>query len=228
MRGRAYLVLVIVALPFAIPVRAEERGYVGGGLTVSTWGPRESPERSASLRELNSTGATVPGVFAEAGIALRPAFVIGIEVGVPARRHEWTQTSHYVVSPGQTNTRYRDLTFAAVTRLQTPETGVFRAGLVGGVELVLQDSLQRSARGHVGPNGQITFDPFGDQLRVTGWTTGAVIGGDASIAITERLAIVPEARLHLISREGVLASSIGRLNVAGVVFRAGVGVRARF
>jgi hypothetical protein len=119
------------------------------------------------------------------------------------------------------------VTFTTLARLQQP-TGAIRAGLVGGFELVLQDSLERGAAGHVGPGGAITFDPLGDERPIKGWTTGAVLGGDVMVAITERLAIVPEVRVHLILREGVLGASVGRNNVAGVVFRAGAGLRATF
>ena len=221
------VVAVLVLLSSSSAVHADDRrAYVGGGFMLSTWRGRESPELSASLRELNSTGATVPGVLLEGGKFLRPAIAVGGELVVPGR-HEWMQVSHYLINPGQRQIRYRDVTLTAMARLQRP-AGTIRAGLVGGFELVLQDSLQRGAGGHVGPGGEITFDPLGDERRITGWTTGAVLGGDALLAITERLAIVPEVRLHLILREGVLGSSVGRLNVAGVVIRAGVGLRATF
>jgi len=224
---RLIVVTLMALLSSATPLHADEHpAYAGGGVTVSTWSGRESPELSASLRELNSTGATVAGVSAEAGVSVRRGLSLGAEVTIPGR-HEWTQTSHYLVHPAQTKTRYRDATFSGVARLQRP-SGMFRPGLVGGLDLVLQDSLERGAAGHVGPGGAITFDPLGEEHSNRAWTIGAAVGADASLAISDRVAIVPGARLHFIYREGVLGGSIGRLNVSGVVLRAGVSVRATF
>jgi hypothetical protein len=90
------VVAVLVLLSSSNAVHADDRrAYVGGGFMLSTWNGRESPELSASLRELNSTGATVPGVFVEGGKFLRPAIAVGGEMVLPGR-HEWMQVSHYL------------------------------------------------------------------------------------------------------------------------------------
>jgi hypothetical protein len=89
MRVHSGIVLVaLVLLSSSTGVYADDRrAYVGGGFMLSRWSGRESPELSASLRELNSTGATVPGVILEGGRFLRPTIAAGGEVVVPGR-HE--------------------------------------------------------------------------------------------------------------------------------------------
>jgi hypothetical protein len=223
--ARSVIPVLVMLLSCLTSARAQDRGvYAGGGIVVSTWGPRESQESSPSLRFASSTGATVPGVSLEGGFLLGRVVAVGGELGIPAR-HEWTQTSTYLFRPFQRSIRYRDLTLAAVASVGGPMTSRVRAAFVGGIELVQQNASERTADGRIASNGTVVFGPFGEKRTLKSWTSGAILGGDLIVAASRHLTVVPQLRFHLIAREGV-ATSIGSLNVAARVLRAGVSIRA--
>jgi hypothetical protein len=174
----------------------------------------------------SGTGGTVPGLSVEAGVALGKVLSVGGELTVPSR-HESTQVSGYLFGPFQRKSRYRDLTIGAIARLQGPSSGVVRAALIGGFELVGQSSLQRQAEGRLGPDGTIIYESFGQEQNVQGWTTGAVVGGDVIVAASPHLAVVPQVRLHVIARDDV-TQPLGTLGLTTRVWRVGVGMRATF
>jgi hypothetical protein len=226
LRPRPALVVGLL-LNFSSAIHAQDhRAYAGGGFMESMWGGRESPESSPSLTFARSTGAIVPGFFVEGGVALGPVLSVGGELCVPSR-HEWTQGSDYVFGPFRRRIRYRDGTIAAVARLQTPAAKAVRAAFVGGFAFVHQSSIQRSDEGRLGPNGTIEYSRFGAEQKLAVWTGAAVLGGDVVMLATNRVSVVPQIRLSLIARDGIF-TDIGSLNVARVVFRAGVGVRVQF
>jgi hypothetical protein len=189
---------------------------------LSPHGARAHRLNGPSLTSASSPGATVSGVAIEAGVPRGSQLAIGAEVALPAR-HDWTQASGYVFGLFQQEIRYRDLTVAAIANIHTRAA----AAVVAGFELVRQDSVQRRTEGRLGPNGSIVYDVLGGETRLDEWTAGDVIGGEATVKASEHVGIVPEVRLHLIARDDV-TTTIGSLNVAPLVVRAGVRLLASF
>jgi len=220
------LAIAIVFVAASSAASAQERSYIGGGLSVSAWSGRESSQSSPSLRFASSTSGRVPGLALEAGVRVGPLFVVGAELGIPAR-HQWTQVSGYLFGPFEREIRYRDTTIAALAGVGGQLTESVRVTAVGGIELVQENWLERRADGRLGPVGDIVYGSFGATATLKNWTTGAVFGADLAITASRHFAIVPQVRVHLIARDDV-ATAVGSLNVAPSVFRAGVVVRAAF
>jgi outer membrane protein with beta-barrel domain len=220
------IVLAAMLCLAARPAFAQEpRGFVGGGFTLSTWGARDAPS-SASLQFAKGDGATVPGFFGEASVAVGRRFSVGGELALAAR-NDTTQVSTYLFGAFQRQNRYRDMTVAGLAHFHARTHGVVRPSVVGGFELVQQSLLARTAEGRFAPPNSIQYGPFGDEIATNDWTVGTVVGGDVAVAASSRISIVPQIRLHLIRRDDV-TQTLGTVGLTTTVWRVGVGVRARF
>jgi hypothetical protein len=216
----AFALAAILAI--AVPSAAQdETFYISGGPMLSTQAAGQSsgtPDQPTS-----GIGGTAFGAVVTVGRTLSPRVSVAAEVSIPAR-FVAVQELHYSFSALYEN-QYRDAVFSGLFHFHTPNPHRVRPEVVAGLSVIHQDNLQRTANqaGVVAfpPTGM--YGPFGAQSQQTSDTFGVTVGLDVCIAVSRRLSIVPQARVHWISRD----PSSG-LFLDSLVVRPAVALRATF
>jgi len=190
-----FLFVILGAASFA--GAQDEHGYIEiGGLWSNqpAGDPRGSPDFPRS-----GVGGTAFGISGQFTRLLTPKFGIVFAASVPFRFESLQETDYFLSF--KTENRHRDIILSALAELRLPPTGQVQVALVGGWSVIREDTLQRQAD-QTSPGFQppLTFGPFGPESTLGRWTGGLTGGVDAAIRIGRRVQIVPELRLHWISR----------------------------
>jgi hypothetical protein len=122
--------------------------------------------------------------------------------------------------------RHRDVIGSALLHLhhQRSSRGI-RYEAVVGPSVIRENTLRQTADapgGSSGPYGQ--FLPASDIARTTVGVTGGI---DAAVAAGHHLSVVPQVRVHWVSRADA-SSGDPTLGLASFVFRAAIGIRGSF
>ena len=202
-----------------------ERTYVGATGMLSAQGSH----RQGTAPSLPTTGAEgiAIGVTAEAGALLTPRVAIGFEVSFPRRFRSVQQIDHLRVF--QYESRHRDTAITGLLRVIAVSGYRMQLGIVGGGGYVQENTLQRR-RDQAGPLPTFppVFGPYSSEYSFTRWTPAALVGGDVEVAVSSRMAIVPQMRVHFIRRSDDPSQQGWALGLSSIVLRAAIGVRAAF
>jgi hypothetical protein len=190
------------------------RTYVGGGLMLSTQ-KAATPCVSGSGCARPGIGGSAWGVIGEIGRFVSPAMSVGVEISVPQRFETIQATS---IPNERIDNRHRDLTISGLLHGYTPRTGSVRAALVGGGGFVHENTIQRFADA---PFGSSSFGPYGPDATKSRWIFAATAGADVAIDLGPHVSVVPQIRVHVVSRANL--SFLGK-----IVSRPAVVLRARF
>jgi hypothetical protein len=220
---RALAGAVVATLGLSTASAQDVRGYAGAAGMVSTQGSH----RQGSAPSLPTSGAdgTAAGVTAEIGAFVTPRVALGIEISVPRRFMSVQQVDYLRVF--QHESRHRDLMISGVARVMTAPGRRVQLGVVGGGGLV-QESTRQRQRDQAGllPTFPPVFGRYSDEYSFSRWTVAALVGGDIAIAITSRIAVVPQ--VHVIRRSSDPSEPGWALGLNSVVLRPAVGVRVTF
>lgn len=177
------------------------------------------------------TGGTAIGGSADIGRHVTSVLSVAFEFSIPARFTSVQVIPDLLGSRTRIENAHRDIVLSGVLHLRAVRTRRAQFELVGGGGLVRQDTLQRQALGpSVGLGGTDSdFGPYGPQRQRTEWTFGVSGGGDLTIAVSRRVGVVPQMRVHFVSRDGPLSGTLsGNLGLSSWVVRPGVSVRVGF
>lgn len=221
----AATVIAITLLPRQAAAQ-EPRIYVAASGFVST----QDSHRQGMAPSLprSGVGGTTWGVGGEFGSFVTAHVGVGIEFTLPARIDAVQETDYFRVF--QTANRYRDLTLSAVARVRSRPIGPVRIAAVGGAGIVQESSLQRrrEAAGSFPYMVPVEFGPYGDEIKTTRWTYGAVVGGESEIALSRHVALVPGMRVQWIRRSDDPGELMWFLGLSSLVLRPSVALRANF
>ena len=120
--------------------------------------------------------------------------------------------------------RHRDIVLSGLFHVLTSGSERVRFAIVGGPSLVREDTLVRESVRPFFPLGS-TFSSFITAPKRTRWTFGTSGGVDLAVAVNRRVSVVPQMRVHFISRVNPTSQDTG-LN--SFVLRPGVNVRVGF
>ena len=223
---RAVATLVALAIFGISHAGAQDaRAYVGGGGMLST----QDAHRQGSAPSLPTTGAggTTIGVTAEAGTFLTPRIALGMEIGLPRRFTSVQEIDH--LRAFQYESRHREMTISGLVRVMAGFGHGVQLGVVGGGGFV-QESTRQRRRDQMGPLPTFppVFGPYSQEHSFTRWTVAAVVGADVAIAITPRVAVVPQVRAHFVRRSSDPSQPGWALGLSSIVLRPAIGVRATF
>jgi hypothetical protein len=100
---------------------------------------------------------------------------------------------------------------------------------VGGGGFVHESTLQRR-RDQAGPLPTYppVFGPYSDESSFGRWTFAALAGADVQIALTPRIAIVPQIRTHFVRRSSDTVQQNWALGLNSIIWRPAIGLRATF
>ncbi len=209
-------------LATAVPSAAQDAMfYVGGGPTLSTQAAGQSS--GTPDRPTTGIGGTAFGGVFTVGRMLNPRVSLAAEVSLPAR-FVAVQELHYSFSALYEN-QYRDDVFSGLFHFHTPNPHRVQPEAVAGFSIIHQDNLRRTAN-QVGvvafpPTGM--YGPYGGQTPQSSDTFGVTVGLDVRIAVSRRVSLVPQARLHWISRD-----TSSSLFLDSFVIRSALALRASF
>ena len=227
---------LIIGAVFAAPIVAmlgipkaagaqDIRAYIGGAAMVSAQGSH----RQGSAPSLPTTGAggTAAGVTVEAGTFLTRHAALGIEVSLPHRFTSVQEVDYLRVF--QLESRHRDMTVSGLVRGMAGSAGGVRLGFVGGGGFV-QESTRQRRRDQEGSLAIYppAFGPYSTEYSFSRWTIAALAGVDVEIAITPRVAVVPQMRAHFVRRSSDPSQPGWALGLSSLIVRPGIGVRATF
>jgi hypothetical protein len=169
------------------------------------------------------------GISGDIGRHVAPALSVAFEFSIPAR---FTSMQHVndrgLVEEVRIENRYRDIVLSGLLHFHTLRTGRAQFALVGGPSLVREDTLIRESHRPFFPPGS-AFGPYGVASQQTRWTFGISGGGDVAVAVNRRVSVVPQIRVHVVSRDSALAGThSGNLALGSFVIRPGVNVRLAF
>jgi hypothetical protein len=222
------VLLLLAMLSCAEPTMAQEqRLYVGGGIDISTFGT-DSWDGSPSLTYTNSTDdAMAAGIAAEGGVFLGRSTAVGAEVNLPLGRSDVTQ-SHGYFNPYHRLSRYQDASVFGMFHRYVSTGRRVHIGLAAGGGVVFASSLDRVSTCNFDPH--IPCGVFGAEEETTRAALGVTVGGDVVIQATRHFSFVPQFRFVWVSRGEPASSSddVVTLGVDQFVYRAGIGLRARF
>ncbi len=237
---RAQLVTLLVLftlflLTFGAAVaRAQDaRGWVGGAGLFSIQSSHR-PGLSPSLPRTGVDGSSF-GAVAELGWFVTPAVSIGVEISLPGRFTSVQETNYF--RSFRMENRYRDLVVSALVRAHAPRVGPFRFEVAAGPSIVQESSIQRRAdeTGPIFGNLPANFGPYGPESELTHKRFGVTMGTGLAIAVSPRVSIVPEMRVHWIPRakDGYDSSTDSfddtwYLGLSPWVYRPAISVRATF
>ena len=221
----SFAVLLTLGMFFTAASAQEDRGAVGGAGMLSI----QRGHRQGSGPSLPTAGAegTAPGATIEAGGFLSRRVAIGAEVSIPLRFTSTQQTNYLRVF--QQESRHREIALSGVLRWTIGSSGPVRWNLVGGGGLV-QESTRQRRREQEGlfPTFPPVFEPYSAEYAFTRWTGAALAGFDVEVAVTPRVAIVPQMRVHFVRRSSDASEPGWALGLDSVVLRPAIGVRATF
>jgi hypothetical protein len=221
----ACTIVALLARSGSAAAQDAARTYIGGSLMFSTQGS-STPGNEPDLPK-QGVGGSAFGIVGTVGRFLSPRVSVAAELSAP-NRFEAVQELNYFFS-SLTDNRHRDVVLSGLFHFHAPAEHALRPELVMGLSYVREDTLQRTAVKPGFPLGS-GYGPFGREISVTRGTLGLTGGADVAIHINNHVSIVPQARLHWISRENLntSGSNSALLFLAPFVFRVSTGLRATF
>ena len=220
------LLALAIVLGVAAVCRAQEGPtYAGASFMVST----QDSHRQGSAPSLPTSGAggTAIGATFEAGRMLTTRIAVGAELSLPARFTALQETDYSRVF--QQESRHRDLVLSAVVREVIVQATRVRVGIVEGVGLVQESTIQRRRdQATPLPTFPPVFGPYSDEYSFSRWTPGFSVGGDVEIGLAPHLALTPGIRVHVVKRSDDGSDPGWALGLSAVVVRPAVGLRATF
>ena len=219
------LTLAIVVGAPAICSGQNGRTYVGVSAMVSTQGSHR--QGSAPSLPTSGAGGTAIGATFEAGRMLTRRIGAGAELSVPTRFTALQETDYSRVF--QQKSRHRDLVLSGVVREVVVPTARVKVGVVEGVGLVQESTLQRR-RDQATPLPTVppVFGRYSDEYSFSRRTLGLLVGGDVEIALTLHLALAPGIRVHFVRRSDDPSEPGWALGLSSVLVRAAIGARVTF
>jgi hypothetical protein len=220
--------LLTVALVISAPAvcgAQDGRMYVGASAILSTQGSH----RQGTAPSLPTTGAsgTAIGAVFESGRMLTTRIALGGELSLPARFTALQKTDYSRVF--EQESRHRDLVLTGVVREILVSTARVKVGVVEGVGLVQESTIQRRRdQATPLPTFPPVFGPYSGEYSFSRMTLGVLGGGDVEIAVTRHLALAPGIRVHLIRRSDDPSEPGWALGLSSVVVRAAIGARVAF
>jgi len=223
--------LLLAVLSCSRPAGAQDqRPYVSAAIDFSPVGIH-SWSGSPSLTYTNATDDTVVmGILGEGGVPLGSNTAFGVEINIPFRRTDITQ-SHGYFNPYKRLSRYQEWTLFGLFHGYLVTSRRVRAGIMAGGGFVFASSLDRISLCNF--DAQIPCSPFSPEQEATHTSVGATIGGDLVIQATRHLGVVPQFRVVWTGRGGEPASSISdhdfvTLGLNRLTYHAAIGLRATF
>jgi hypothetical protein len=217
------MVILAAAMMAARTAAAQEsRGYVSGG-TMLSWQSSGSTCQSPHCAT-PGIGGTDIGVSSDIGGHIVPALSVAFEFSLPARFTAMQDIHDRFASEVRIENHHRDIVLSGLVHIHAPRTGWAQFALVVGPSLVREDTLVRESERPFFPSGS-AFGPYLVRPQRTRWTFGMGGGGDVAIAVNRRVSVVPQMRVHYISR--VDPGSGGR-GLSSFLLRPGVNVRVGF
>jgi hypothetical protein len=218
MRARLATLLILGTLLFLLTfgsavARAQEtRGYVGGAGLFSI----QSPHRQVTSPSFPTTGVggSSFGAVVEVGRFMTPVMSISAEVSLPARFMSVQETDYSLSF--LTESRYRDLIVSVLVHASTPAVGRLRLEAAAGPSCVQESSIEREAE-RIGPifTSPKRFGAYGPESENTREVFGVTMGAGLVIAVSSRVRIVPEMRVHWIPR--ATSNAFGHLGLSSWV-----------
>jgi hypothetical protein len=228
MRHRFYLTLLL-ALSAATPVaRAQDLPAYAGGSFMTSW---QGSNMGSDDPHLPSTGVggTAIGFVGDVGRFLRPAMSISFEFSLPATFDSVQMIRDISCEPARVDNVHRETVYSGLFHFHVLRAGSVHLALIAGGDVVREHTTSRTAFGLgqcLYPTG---FGPYGAPFETARWTVGGGGGVDLDIKLNRHVAIVPQLRVHVISREGPLADTAsGNLALSSLVIRTAIGVRTGF
>ncbi len=217
--------VVVSAFGPATAAAQDGRGYAGAA-GMATFQDSHRQGTSPSLPTTGAGGSAI-GVTVEVGGFLTSRVALGVEISLPGRFTSTQQTDYLRVF--QQESRHRDAAISGVVRRTFGSAGRLRLGVVGGGGLVQENTLQRR-RDQLGPLPTFppVLGPYSEEYAFTRWTVGALAGADVEVAVSRRVAIVPQIRAHFVRRSDNPSDQGWALGLSSVVLRPAVGLRATF
>jgi hypothetical protein len=135
--------LLLAVLSCSRPARAQDlRPYVSAAIDISPVGIH-SWSGSPSLSYTNATDDTVVmGILGEGGVPLGSNTAFGVEINIPFRRTDITQTHGYF-NPYRRLSRYQEWTLFGLFHGYLATSRRVRAGILAGGGFVFASSLDR-------------------------------------------------------------------------------------
>jgi hypothetical protein len=199
---------------------ANAQSLIGGSLGVS-WQPEGPPPGGGGASPSTPTngigGAGIAfGLLASAPLSLRIRF--GVELSVPTR-FDGVETSYAF----QERLSVRDVIFSGVIRVHP---SLSHLDLVTGVSWVHEDALRSVA---VRDNRTGLFGQFSLPYQSSRDRFGLVMGADFPYMLNSRWSVMPQVRVHIVSRASKAEASEGYTSgLSGYVFRPALAVAAKF
>ena len=220
------LVLLSVAVDVHTADAQDNRLYAGVSGMWSTQG--SMPLGSDPDMPTTGVGGTAFGVVGEFGIFLPPrehewTFSLSFEFSIPVRFDSVQETFYFTTY--LTDNQHRDLVFSGLFHFHAPPSGPIHMALVAGPSFVQEDTLQSTTSEYPCCQIPTNFGPFGQQTQLTRQTFGLTVGADAGIQVSRRVQIVPEVRLHWVSRADFTGAFLG---LGSWLIRPAVGIRVGF
>jgi hypothetical protein len=212
--GRLLIVVGTFMLLFAVPVRAQER--FAGASAVISWQPEGHVPTGLGPSDIRGTlGGAGVGVGVFGGRFLTPRVGIGLEFSV-ASPFDGVQNAARGGESREWEVSFQDLILSPTVRFRL----VDGLEVVGGGSWVLEHTTSRSA----------IRDAVSGMLRSVGSpdntfrnTIGVVAGVDYAIALSARVRLAPQLRLHGVHRSGP-GSGGGTKNLSPFVWRPAIAL----
>ena len=159
-----------------------------------------------------------------AGAYLSRRVSVGFELSAPQRTETLQEMNYFQVI--RADNRYRDLILSGVFNFHYGTGKTLRPTWVAGVSYVREDTSRREAL-RTGFSPAAAFGPYLPVPSIVNNRFGATGGVDLGIYAGAHVAVLAQARVHLITREGT--GIVGdQLYLSPVVFRFAVGPRVTF
>jgi hypothetical protein len=179
-------------------------------------------------------GGTAFGVVGEFGTFLKPrvhewTFSLSFEFSLPARFDSVTETDYDTVY--LTDNRHRDVVFSGLFHVHAPPIGRIHIGVVAGPSVIQEDTLQSTTVPAACCQLPTNLGLFGPETQLTRWTVGLTFCADIGIQINRRVQIVPQIRVHWVSRDESLSNgdfASGSLGLGSWLIQPAVGIRVSF
>jgi hypothetical protein len=209
----AWIALVVMIL--CNPVSAAAQPFIGGSFVVS-WQPAGTVGPGDPSIPTNGLGGTGVGFGVVAGVFFKPRVALDVEFSVPSR-FDGLQ----IAEKWEEQNSHRDLIFSGLLRFRSVRHG---PEFVAGLSLVQEDGFRLYAYRNFMTGG---YGPFqGSPLPVSRGTWGVTGGVDFPIPLNAHLSVVPQLRVHMISRESTDPNAM--LGLSPVVFRPALALMATF
>jgi hypothetical protein len=192
-----------------------------------------STQGAATPRDVPDTlkpgvGGQAVGAVGSVGAFLSPRVSLAFEISWP-QRFDAVQELHYFFSARYDN-RHRDEILSGLVHFHVSPIRSLRPELVAGLSVVHEDTLQRTAY-QVGSDFPPTgvYGPYGPETSFARDALGVTVGANLGIRVGAHLSVVPQMRVHWISREDAGTGSFNSsLSLSPFVFRPALGLRATF